>query len=207
MIIRETTHRGKRTGTPNLIHGWNSEAIMPKSISSKNSGRLLLLGCGFTLESLASSLGVVYIAHKIGLWLAIANMEGRTLGRLDARVLGEPYFLLPIALAIVLSAVVNRNWQHSFSRWVWILPVVWLLYMISENIYWDWYRHLPEPAVPLGREVWDNFFGPGCGSSECFDEWLATAPFYASVAYSLVAWVIYKTQNPQLEPDAEPARH
>lgn len=180
---------------------------MPKSISSENSRSLLLLGCGFALESLASSAGVVYIAHKTGLWLAMANMEGRILGWLDARVLGEPYFLLPIGLAILLSWIVNRIWHHSFSRWVWVLPAIWLLYMISEDIYWDWYRHLPEPAVPLVREVWDNFFGAGCSSSECLDEWLATAPFYASVAYSLVAWVIYKTQNPQLEPDADPARH
>jgi hypothetical protein len=178
-------------------------------LKSSSPTRFLSLGLRFTLESLASSAGVVYAASLGLIWIARSERERGMAGpeSLAVRLLGEPYFLLAIFLAILLSVVVNQIWTHSFSRWVWILPAIWLLYDISQTGYWNWYRHLPNPSTPLLRDVWDNYFGSHCGASECFDEWLVTAPFYASVAYSLVAWVIYKAQNAQLEPDADPARH
>jgi hypothetical protein len=173
-------------------------------ISSTPSLRFLFLGLRFTVESLASSAGVVYAAGLGLIWLAGSERESGVTGPrpLALRVLGEPYFLLAIFLAILLSLVVNRIWVHSSSRWVWILPAIWLLYDILETGYWNWYRHLPNPATPLLRGVWDNYFGAHCGASECFNEWFATAPFYASVAYSSVAWAIYGWYGPRAEAEA-----
>ncbi len=48
---------------------------------------------------------------------------------------------------------------------------------------------------PYWPDVWDNFFGPNCGSSECLYENLVTTPFYASLAYTFGWMTKHRLKN------------
>jgi hypothetical protein len=100
-------------------------------------------------------------------------------------IFGEPHFLLPILAACVFLYFNARRKRLAWpSLWVWILPALWLAYgLATENTYY--------PGRGSWRiYVWNNFFGSHCGFTECIGEWLYTCPFYTSVVYSIVAWIM-----------------
>jgi len=86
----------------------------------------------------------------------------------------NPYFLLPIFFSFCLGSIVFRFSKHSSAAWAWVLPGTILLLNI-----------LPSMSDRSGQGIIQNYFGRDCGSNECLDQLLFTAPFYTSVAYSL----------------------
>jgi hypothetical protein len=92
------------------------------------------------------------------------------------RAAGEPYFIFPILAALMLGLLSHRYTQSTSAAWVWVLPTVILMWNLL-----TWKNGGFRPYWP---DVWDNYFGANCGSSECLYENFVTAPFYASLAYT-----------------------
>jgi hypothetical protein len=87
-----------------------------------------------------------------------------------------PYFVFPILAACVFGALSRRYSRSLAARWVWVFPAAVLLW----NVF-TWRNGGYRPYWP---DVWNNYFGPHCGSSECAYELFVTAPFYTSFAYT-----------------------
>ena len=92
------------------------------------------------------------------------------------RAAGEPYFILPVLAAFIFGLLSRRYSRSTSAVWVWVLPTVILSWSLL-----TWKNGGFRPYWP---DVWDNHFGPDCGSSECMYELLVTAPFYTSLAYT-----------------------
>ena len=92
-------------------------------------------------------------------------------------VLNQPYFLAPIIAGFLFGTLSHRIFRSDVARWVWVVPLAGL---IAGMATWK-----TGGFRPYWRDVWDNYFGRDCGSSECAYEWLITLPFYTSVAYAL----------------------
>jgi hypothetical protein len=52
---------------------------------------------------------------------------------------------------------------------------------------WNLFTWGKYPGQIYWTDVWDNFFGAGCGSSECLYELTVTAPVVCSLTYSIAA--------------------
>jgi hypothetical protein len=87
-----------------------------------------------------------------------------------------PYFVFPILASCVFGAL-SRHYSRSIAaRWVWVFPAIILIW----NVF-TWRNGGYRPYWP---DVWNNYFGSHCGSSECIYELFVTAPFYTSLAYT-----------------------
>lgn len=138
------------------------------------SRRIILL-LAFIAETAAVSVGLTWIAfHR-----PIAALDSR-LGRFLSALSDEPYFIFSIVVAFGAGLIINRFLPHRSAGWVWLLPTAWLIYSVARFPHWEgqgnWWLY-----------VWSTFFGRDCGASECVYEWMYTAPFYASAAYSVGA--------------------
>jgi hypothetical protein len=89
------------------------------------------------------------------------------------KLLDEPYFITPILSGFLLGKVGAHFFHSASAVLVWIVPAAILVVSMA--------------SAP-GMNIWNNYFGSGCGGSECAYEWLFTAPFYTSVAYT-VGWI------------------
>ncbi len=96
-------------------------------------------------------------------------------------LLDEPYFIAPILAGLTLGLFGRRVFCSDVSKWVWVVPAALLLVGVA-----TWRNG---GFRPYWQDVWNNYFGSKCGSSECLYEWLLTAPFYTSVAYTL-GWIV-----------------
>src|ERR1700730_5136764 len=92
-------------------------------------------------------------------------------------LLNEPYFITPIVAGFILGKFSSRFFRSASAAWVWVVPMTILVGSVAT---WK-----TGGFSPYWRDVWNNYFGSQCGSSECAYEWLVTAPFYTSVAYTL----------------------
>jgi hypothetical protein len=92
-------------------------------------------------------------------------------------LLDEPYFAAPILVGFTLGLLSRRLFRFNGGTLVWVVPAA---LVIGSAITWR-----TGGFRPYWRDVWNNYFGSQCGSSECAYEWLLTAPFYTSVAYTL----------------------
>jgi hypothetical protein len=95
-------------------------------------------------------------------------------------LLGEPYFVVPVVSGFALGIASRRLFRSRSAAWVWIAPTVILIWSVAT---WK-----TGGFRPYWQDVWNNYFSSRCGSSECAYEWLITAPFYTSVAYSF-GWI------------------
>jgi hypothetical protein len=94
---------------------------------------------------------------------------------------GEPYFIFPILAAFVFGALSHRYSRSLAARWVWVFPLTILL--------WNVFTWRTGGFSPYWTDVWNNYFGRYCGSSECVYELFVTAPVYTSLAYTF-GWVM-----------------
>jgi hypothetical protein len=92
-------------------------------------------------------------------------------------ILDGPSCLGPVLAASILGCFVGFKFARSKgSYWVWVAGLLnFILFAL------DWRR---DANVHNWRVIWDNFFSSKCGDSECLYELFATAPLYASLAYS-----------------------
>jgi hypothetical protein len=99
---------------------------------------------------------------------------------IDYLIIG-PSFFLPLSVGAVLGYVFTRRSEDNLSAFfVWVVPALVLLWNIMS------WRH--QAVESTWRDVWNNFFGSRCSSSECIYE-LMTAAFVSSAAYSISAFV------------------
>jgi hypothetical protein len=146
----------------------------------------------FVIQLVASTVGAMIIANVALLLPAITiaavtrntsggNFVDHVADQHFLHAAGEPYFLAPVLTGLVLGVLSHSLFRSRSAAWVWVLPLVVLLW----NIF-SWRNGGYRPYWP---DVWNNYFGSDCGSSECMYEWFVTAPFYTSAAYSL-GWTL-----------------
>ncbi len=106
---------------------------------------------------------------------------------------GTPYFPIHIVLALFLGWVLGRLLTDRVMLFVWILPLAILLFFFAtfptnQPFVFSQSGSLSSPSSL------SHFFGRGCEiGNHCFDQLLITMPFYASTAYSVGAWLAFRT--------------
>jgi hypothetical protein len=103
------------------------------------------------------------------------------------RLMGEPFFALPILVAIIVACLFCTRTHRRPNIWVWIPLAVILVW----NLF-TWNRYAGQ--IYYWKDVWNNFIGSECSGSECLYEWTVTAPFYCSLAYSAVA-ILFRSKH------------
>ena len=145
----------------------------------------------FVVQLIGSTVGAILIGMVAVVIPAIVTAAvGRNTsgGNLADRIgeqpiftlLNEPYFVAPVAAGFVLGMFSYRVFRSRSAAWVWAVPMAVLIYNVT-----TWRAG---GFGPYWQDVWNNYFGSQCESSGCFYEWLVTAPFYTSVAYTL-GWI------------------
>jgi len=133
----------------------------------------------FILQLLISTMGAMLTGVAVVVFLALIvriASGGYSVDAVQRRIfvlLDEPYFIAPILAGFFLGRLGGRFFRSASTVLLWIVPAAVLLL-----------------GMASGHEmnVWDNYFGSRCGGSECASEWLFTAPFYTSVAYT-AGWI------------------
>jgi hypothetical protein len=103
-------------------------------------------------------------------------------------LVGEPWFIGPVLAGFVFGFFAWRWFRSITGLFVWVAPVLMLFVAIAS---WK-----TGGFQPYWRDVWDNFFGAGCGGSECLYEFFVTAPLYSSLAFSL-GWGAHQFIDPK----------
>ncbi len=116
--------------------------------------------------------------------------RGASPGNFVDHVIDQPFFkwadksnVLYLGAGLVLGFFSRRFSRSRWTAWVWVIPFI---VLCSNLLTWKGAGPLNTPVY--WKDVWDNYFGSDCGSSECMYEFLVTIPFYTSVLYS-VGWV------------------
>ncbi len=105
------------------------------------------------------------------------NWIDHTVSQPILRATGEPLFVFPIFAAVLFGFLSWRRRWSSSALWVWVLPLVNLIFNVFTWRTGGFHQYWPD--------VWNDFFGSQCGSSECAYEVFVTAPTYTSAAYAL----------------------
>src|SRR5439155_26430896 len=112
------------------------------------------------------------------------------LGPIDSRnpLLDAPYSPLILAAAYLLGYATARHFETRIGQWVWIPGAVWILTDVFETL-----RSFDPKSCAgctAGQYVWLSYFSTKYGEvgiSEGLGQLLVTAPFLASIMYSLGA--------------------
>jgi hypothetical protein len=101
-----------------------------------------------------------------------------------------PWFPAQTALALWFGWLLGRRLHHRAMLWVWILPLVFLgcalivIPTLTPSLV------PPEFQAGVGQSRLSHYFGLGCRPENfCVDQMEITMPFYASVFYSLGAYM------------------
>jgi hypothetical protein len=118
----------------------------------------------------------------------------------------EPYSPLIALTAFLLGYFVSRRVRGGrAATFVWTLGLCWMLFGVCDTA-WSW---SPLTLVATRWEyVLNELFGPTlkCRGSECLGELLFTAPFTASVTYSVGAYFRKRRSVMQARPNQSDAR-
>jgi hypothetical protein len=176
-----------------------------QSIDSKSWRSMALPS--FLIQQLASTAGAMLFGALAGIIPPVlisavtkntsgGNWADHVAGQSILRAVGEPYFALPVVAAFFLGVLSSRFFRSSSAAWVWLLPTIILVW----NLF-SWHNGGYRSYWP---DVWNNYFGSSCGSSECLYELFVTAPFYTSFAYTL-GWIVQRSLTPFKEHPAKSA--
>jgi hypothetical protein len=141
--------------------------------------QLLIATAGAVISGLVIGVALFAIAD----WIRGPNPSGYSL----LAFAGEPYFFIPIALALALGFSQQKRFQTSAGYFLWIVPA---LILLSSFLSWQSYS-----SRGRWEDAWATFFSGHCSGSECFYEWTVTAPFYTSVVYTLGWIAARKSEN------------
>lgn len=104
----------------------------------------------------------------------------------------SPYFPVQIIFALLLGWLPGRTMRHRSMTWVWVLPLLILVYSLVTARVLNPTSVFAMPGVVQSR--FSHYFGSGCRPAErCLDQLVITMPFYSSLAYSLGAVLARKT--------------
>jgi hypothetical protein len=131
----------------------------------------------FLLQALAGTAGVCFLAAILGFCLA-KLLHGSFTAPLDNSVSLSGMVLV----GTVIGYLINRKFQIRSGKWVWVLPLAWMVFLMS-----DFIRYRGPGGV--GREIWLNFFSNQCTDSACLYELAGTFPFIGSLGYSVGTWL------------------
>jgi hypothetical protein len=129
-----------------------------------------------TYGAMIAAAAFVYLSYPFARFAA-PGMDFRQFNR----VLSLPCFPLQMIAALVVGHTVRRWFGGKFTFWVWAIPLAFL------SVAFAAFR----PGIfenPCDARL-HHFLGSGCRTPACFDQLRYTAPFCASVAYSLGAWL------------------
>jgi hypothetical protein len=137
----------------------------------------------FVGHQLFSMIGISALA-PITLFSLVPALRlfGSTVTISDMRVVltQTPGFPVQIVIGLLAGFSIERLLKQEQLKWVWVLPLVVLLGAFV----------LRSGGGPSFEARFRHFFGRGCRPEKhCFDQLGFTLPFYASVAYSLGAFL------------------
>jgi len=91
---------------------------------------------------------------------------------------------LSLSCAAFIGFFMQRTWKHGITKWVWVLPTLWLVF----------------GTFLVSRELglWNEMTGRNCRITQwgCRDFYLFTIPFVRAVAYSIGAQVSIMAERP-----------
>jgi hypothetical protein len=155
----------------------------------------------FFAHQLMSTVGATVISVLIVLLFALfgASLKKNTSGgnfidhitqQRVSMLLNQPYYVAPVLCALALGALSRRFVRPRWAAWVWVLPMIILLWNLL-----TWKGAGPPTTAVYWADVWADYFGSDCGGSECMYEVFVTVPFYTSAAYSLGAVAVCLLRN------------
>jgi|HubBroStandDraft_6_1064221.scaffolds.fasta_scaffold187656_3 hypothetical protein len=107
---------------------------------------------------------------------------------------GNNFYPCQVALALLLGWILGRALQDRSMVWVWLLPSLGMAYALLNVPTLVPRLVKPEFQAGIGQSRLFHYFGSGCQlGNYCIDQSSITRPFYASLAYSLAAWVALGT--------------
>ena len=153
--------------------------------------------------------GLMFLVHQIiALWVVIVSAQILTASACNLLRLfgwqqyeivytwllsGNPYFPVHIALALLLGWLLARSLRDRSMVWVWVLPTIAIGYAFVAI------PTLTPTVIPFalqagnGQSRFYHYFGWGCQFvNHCVDQSRFTRLFYASLAYSLGAFLALK---------------
>lgn len=154
--------------------------------------------------------GLMFLVHQvIVLWVVIVSAGILTASALNfLRLLGwrhpkpvyawllsgNNFFPCQVALALLLGWILGRALRDRSMLWVWLLPSLGMAYALFNIPTLVPSLVKPEFQAGIGQSRLFHYFGSGCQlGNYCIDQTSFTRPFYASLAYSLAAWVALST--------------
>jgi len=137
----------------------------------------------YVLHALVASVIVFLTSMLFG--VILGELLGAELGD---RIFARPIYPGEIVCGFLAGLVLNRRSQSKSAAWVWI-PTATLL-----STYF-----LPSERTDGFASTAAYLFGPHCG--DCFEQVVMVSPFYASVAYSIGAWVALRWPANSSKPD------
>jgi hypothetical protein len=150
------------------------------------------LARGWVYHTLWATVGSIFFGLLpavpfVAINLEMMNRLKRTEAVIDA-LTKAPYSPLCLLSALIISIIVVRRKPGKEAAFVWVLPLVLLMYSIlTWNRYpgqGDWWT-----------DVWNNYFGKHCGSSECLYEFILTEPFVTSLVYTIGACFVLRRKR------------
>lgn len=135
----------------------------------------------------------------------VAAAGGMFVGFLPEALVGQLYYntaieafspMIAISAFLLGYFVSFRILSLRAAPWTWILGLAWLIVGIRE-VSSGWSASW-SPEKTVWGYVLANLFGPGlrCSGSECLYEVIFTAPFAASITYSIGAYLRQRRLRP-----------
>jgi hypothetical protein len=140
-------------------------------------------GLKLLFHTIAAALLPLAICMLVGLPAAALFNESKLIDYLSI----GPSFSLPILAGAVSGYLFTRRSNHtSAAYWVWCAPAMLLLWSVH-----GWRLQAIDSSW---KDIWDNFVGTHCATSECLYE-LVTATFLSSIAYAIAAVLVSRSRH------------
>jgi hypothetical protein len=146
----------------------------------------------FVMHQFISTLGVG-VAAATGIFfgfdlMRIVNSDLFSSDNAQRVISRTPYFPAQILIACSWGWILGRRLKHRSMLWVWVVPLLILVYAVSENV--SLTPHFTSALAITDHSALSRYFGFGCRVEDrCIDQLTITMPFYASAAYSLGAFL------------------
>ncbi len=109
-------------------------------------------------------------------------------------LIGTPFFPAHVVLGLLLGSLLARSLHERSMLWVWLFPSVAMIYALIAIPTLTPRLVMSGSYAGVVQSRWSHYFGWGCQlGNYCLDQTSFTRPFYASLAYSLAAFVALKT--------------
>jgi hypothetical protein len=129
----------------------------------------------YLLHCSVAAVGVLLISVLMGAILE----KALTSGLIDP-LFNRPACPIQIAIGFTIGLLFNRHMRSRSAIFAWIPAALCLLVDVRAYMQIGGLHYLG-----------DHLFGTNCG--ECIERFFVVSPFYASVAYSVGAWLALKT--------------